>query len=165
MLDVLHHDRLALRIGDGAFFAMDRTARHPRTGELMSTGKFRVQILAAVGEVQRELKHELTHDGLRGAEAKANKGGRRPALMGETNADVRAAACPESGSIAALARNHGVIGVPPQSGRAFAIRQLVLQAPAPVVATALGYHDRAAIRLLTEAGGIWSRFAPGDRSR
>ncbi|MFF2438788.1 hypothetical protein ACFVU4_32300 [Streptomyces sp. NPDC058107] len=37
VLDVLHRDRLALRIHDGAFFAMDLTARHPRTGELLST--------------------------------------------------------------------------------------------------------------------------------
>lgn len=32
MLDVLHRDRVALRIHDGAFSAMDLTARHPRTG-------------------------------------------------------------------------------------------------------------------------------------
>jgi hypothetical protein len=40
VLDVLHRDRLALRIHDGAFSAMDLTARHPRTGELLSTVKF-----------------------------------------------------------------------------------------------------------------------------
>lgn len=43
VLDVLHRDRLALRIHDGAFSAMDLTARHPRTGELLSTVKFMVQ--------------------------------------------------------------------------------------------------------------------------
>ncbi|MFF1641755.1 hypothetical protein ACFVXA_29910 [Streptomyces sp. NPDC058246] len=37
VLDVLHRDRLALRIHCGAFSAMDLTARHPRTGELLST--------------------------------------------------------------------------------------------------------------------------------
>ncbi|MGW0577852.1 recombinase family protein [Streptomyces sp. NPDC002920] len=42
VLDVLHRDRLALRIHDGAFSAMDLTARHPRTGELLSTVKFMV---------------------------------------------------------------------------------------------------------------------------
>jgi DNA invertase Pin-like site-specific DNA recombinase len=47
VLDVLHRDRLALRIHDGAFSAMDLTARHPRTGELLSTVKFMVQTLAA----------------------------------------------------------------------------------------------------------------------
>jgi hypothetical protein len=31
VLDVLHRDQVALRIHDGAFFAMDLTARHPRT--------------------------------------------------------------------------------------------------------------------------------------
>ncbi|WPP32257.1 hypothetical protein [Streptomyces sp. CL7] len=57
------------------------------------------------------------------------------------------------------------IGVPPQRGRASAIRQLVLQAPAPVIAKALGYHDKTTTRLVTEAGGTWSRYAPGDHTR
>ncbi|MEU1630446.1 hypothetical protein ABZ746_35175 [Streptomyces sp. NPDC020096] len=52
------------------------------------------------------------------------------------------------------------IGVPPQRGRTSAILQLVLQAPAPVIAKALGYHDKTATRLVTEAGGTWSRYAP-----
>ncbi|MFE7233472.1 hypothetical protein ACWCRF_35840 [Streptomyces sp. NPDC002405] len=57
------------------------------------------------------------------------------------------------------------IGVPPQRGRTSAIRQLVLQASAPVIAKALGYHDdETATRLVTEAGGTWSRYAPGDHS-
>ncbi|MEU6541250.1 hypothetical protein ABZ862_36120, partial [Streptomyces sp. NPDC047000] len=30
------HDQVALRIHDGAFSAMDLTARHPRTGDLQS---------------------------------------------------------------------------------------------------------------------------------
>lgn len=57
------------------------------------------------------------------------------------------------------------IGVPPQRGRTSAIRQLVLQAPAPVIAKALGYHDKTAPRLVTEAGGTWSRYASGDHTR
>lgn len=57
------------------------------------------------------------------------------------------------------------IGVPPQRGRTSAIRELVLQAPAPVIAKALGYHDKTATRLVTEAGGSWSRYAPGDHTR
>ncbi|MFF3617426.1 hypothetical protein [Streptomyces sp. NPDC002580] len=56
-------------------------------------------------------------------------------------------------------------GVPTQRGRASAIRQLVLQAPAPVVARALGYHDKTTTRLIVEAGGTWSRYAPGDHSQ
>lgn len=107
VLDVLHRDRLALRIHDGAFSAMDLTARHPRAGELLSTVKFMVQTLAAAGELQRDLQRELTYDGLRAAEAKGNKGGRRPTLAGGTIADVRTAYL-EGQSIAALAREHGV---------------------------------------------------------
>ncbi|MFJ3310640.1 hypothetical protein ACIPSA_48355 [Streptomyces sp. NPDC086549] len=57
------------------------------------------------------------------------------------------------------------IGVPPQRGRTSAIRQLVVRAPAPVIAKALGYHDKTATRLVTEAGGTWSRYALGDRRR
>jgi DNA invertase Pin-like site-specific DNA recombinase len=103
VLDVLHRDRLALRIHDGAFSAMDLTARHPRTGELLSTVKFMVQTLAAGGELQRE----LTYDGLRAAEAKGNKGGRRPAVPATKADDVRTAYL-EGRSIAALARDHDV---------------------------------------------------------
>ena len=57
------------------------------------------------------------------------------------------------------------LGVPAAAGHGAAIRQLVLQAPAPVVAQAFGYHDKTASRLVTEAGGTWSRYAGGDHSR
>lgn len=107
VLDVLHRDRLALRIHDGAFSAMDLTARHPRTGELLSTVKFMVQTLAAAGELQRDLQRELTYDGLRAAEAKGSKGGRRPAITAAKTDAVRTAYL-EGRSIAALAREHGV---------------------------------------------------------
>ncbi|MER7063838.1 resolvase [Streptomyces albidoflavus] len=107
VLDVLHRDQVALRIHDGAFSAMDLTARHPRTGELLSTVKFMVQTLAAAGELQRDLQRELTYDGLRAAEAKGNKGGRRPAVAAATIGTVRTAYL-EGRSIAALARDHGV---------------------------------------------------------
>lgn len=43
--------------------------------------------------------------------------------------------------------------------------QVVLQAPAPVIAKALGSHDRTATRPVTGAGGTWSRYAPGDHQR
>ncbi|WP_242644198.1 recombinase family protein [Streptomyces laculatispora] len=91
VLDILHRGRLALRIHDGAFSAMDLTARHPRTGELLSTVKFMVQTLAAADELQRDLQRELTYDGLRAAEAKGNKGGRRPVVTAAKAAAVRAA--------------------------------------------------------------------------
>ncbi|MFG2577375.1 hypothetical protein [Streptomyces sp. NPDC048481] len=57
------------------------------------------------------------------------------------------------------------IGVPPQRGRTSAIRRLVLQAPAPVIAKTLGYHDKTATRLVTEAGGTWRRYTPGVHQR
>ncbi|MGA6159749.1 recombinase family protein [Stenotrophomonas sp. NPDC087984] len=107
VLDLLHRDRLALRIHDGAFSAMDLTARHPRTGELLSTVKFMVQTLAAAGELQRDLQRELTYDGLRAAEAQGSKGGRRPAVPADKTEAVRTAYL-EGRSIAALARDHGV---------------------------------------------------------
>ncbi|MGW4343681.1 recombinase family protein [Streptomyces sp. NPDC004690] len=107
VLDVLHRDKIALRIHDGAFSAMDLTARHPRTGELLSTMKFMVQTLAAAGELQRDLQRELTYDGLRAAEAKGGKGGRRPAVPADKTAAVRTAYL-KGRSIAALAREHGV---------------------------------------------------------
>ncbi|MFE0652644.1 hypothetical protein ACFVZH_29125 [Streptomyces sp. NPDC059534] len=78
-----------------------------RTGELLSTVKFMVQTLAAAGELQRDLQRELTYDGLRAAEAKGNKGGRRPAVPAGKTADVRTAYL-EGRSIASLARDHGV---------------------------------------------------------
>ncbi|MFJ2102844.1 recombinase family protein [Streptomyces anulatus] len=107
VLDVLHRDQVALRIHDGAFSAMDLTARHPRTGELLSTVKVMVQTLAAAGELQRDLQRELTYDGLRAAETKGSKGGRRPAVPADKTDDVRTAYL-EGRSIAALARDHGV---------------------------------------------------------
>jgi hypothetical protein len=45
------------------------------------------------------------------------------------------------------------------AGRTAALRQLVLQAPAPVVAQALGYHHHTTTRVATEAGTPWSRYA------
>ncbi|MEU9758712.1 recombinase family protein [Streptomyces sp. NPDC047987] len=107
VLEVFHRDRLALRIHDGAFSAMDLTARHPRTGELLSTVKFMVQTLAAAGELQRDLQRELTYDGLRAAEAKGSKGGRRPAVTAAKAAAVRAGYLGGQ-SIAGLARDHHV---------------------------------------------------------
>lgn len=107
VLDVLHRDQVALCIHDGAFSAMDLTARHPRTGELLSTVKFMVQTLAAAGELQRDLQRELTYDGLRAAEAQGSKGGRCPAVAADRTGAVRTAYL-EGRSIAALAREHGV---------------------------------------------------------
>jgi hypothetical protein len=59
-------------------------------------------------------------------------------------------------------RKHGILIL---SGRAAALRQLVLQAPAPAIATMLGYtHDHTA-RTANDAGNTWSRYASGDHTR
>ncbi|MEE4589618.1 MULTISPECIES: recombinase family protein [Streptomyces violaceusniger group] len=94
VLDVLHRDQVTPRIHDGAFSAVDLTARHPRTGELLSTVKFMAQTLATAGELQRDLQRELTYDGLRAAETKGSEGGRRPAVPADKTDDVRAAYVP-----------------------------------------------------------------------
>lgn len=60
-----HRDRSAPAPPRPRASAMDLTARHPRTGELLSTVKFTVATLAAVGELQRDLQRELTYDGPR----------------------------------------------------------------------------------------------------
>ncbi|BAL89358.1 hypothetical protein AMIS_41380 [Actinoplanes missouriensis 431] len=44
------------------------------------------------------------------------------------------------------------LGVPSITARAAAIRQHVLDLPAPIVATALGYHQVTTARLAAEAG-------------
>ena len=56
------------------------------------------------------------------------------------------------------------LGIPIQAGRTAALRQLVLQAPAPVVAQALGYHPITTQRHRADAGGTWTHYAPGDHS-
>ena len=57
------------------------------------------------------------------------------------------------------------LGVPSIAARAAAIRQHVLDLPAPIVATALGYHQVTTARLAAQAGTTWSNYAPGDRDR
>ena len=47
-------------------------------------------------------------------------------------------------------------------GRTAAMRQHVLDMPAPIVATALGYHQITAARLAADAGTTWSHYAPSD---
>jgi hypothetical protein len=57
------------------------------------------------------------------------------------------------------------LGIPTQTARTSAIRQLVLQAPAPVIAHALGYHPTTAHKHAADAGGTWIRYAPGNHER
>jgi hypothetical protein len=56
------------------------------------------------------------------------------------------------------------LGVPTVAGRTAAIRQHVLDMPAPIVADALGYHQVTTVKLATQAGATWSRYASGDHS-
>ncbi|MFI8392244.1 recombinase family protein [Streptomyces sp. NPDC085540] len=151
VLDARHRDRLALRIHDGAFSAMDLTARHPRTGELLSTVKFVVQTRAATGELQRDLQgdlqRELTYDGLRAAETKGSKGGRRPAVPSDTTGDVRAAYL-EGRSITALAREHDVSRGAIRTAVADLLPQRTIEGqenvPAPELPVGLDVPDKVA---------------------
>ncbi|TQM11132.1 hypothetical protein [Pseudonocardia kunmingensis] len=54
------------------------------------------------------------------------------------------------------------IGVPLRLARVAALRQLALQAPAPVIAEALGFHHTTTQRQTIHAGGIWNRYAAPD---
>ena len=54
------------------------------------------------------------------------------------------------------------LGVPLRHARVAAIRQLALQAPAPVIAEALGFHHTTTHRQTIHAGGIWNRYAAPD---
>ena len=65
----------------------------------------------------------------------------------------------------ALATLVNALGIPTVAARAAAIRQHVLEMPAPVVADALGYHHVTTTRLAAQAGGTWSQYAPGDHLR
>jgi len=51
------------------------------------------------------------------------------------------------------------LGFPLREARISALRQLVLQAPAPVIAGALGFHHTTTTRQAASAGSTWSRYA------
>jgi hypothetical protein len=57
------------------------------------------------------------------------------------------------------------LGVPTNAGRTAAIRQHVLEMPAPVVADALSYHPVTTAKIATQVGVTWNRYAPGDHTR
>jgi hypothetical protein len=65
----------------------------------------------------------------------------------------------------ALERRLKLAGIPARGGRSAALRQLVLQAPAPVIATMLGYSHGGTAQVAAEVGSPWSRYAPGDHAR
>jgi integrase len=56
------------------------------------------------------------------------------------------------------------LGFSTATTRPSALRQLVLQAPAPVIARSLGFHDKTTTRVAAEAGGTWKHYATGDHS-
>jgi integrase len=51
-----------------------------------------------------------------------------------------------------------VLGLPLREARISALRQLVLDAPAPVIAGALGFHQTTTTRQVAHAGGTWNRY-------
>lgn len=63
-----------------------------------------------------------------------------------------------------LSRRMRQLGFPLVDARVSALRQLVLQAPAPVVADALGFHQTSTARQVANAGGARSRYAAGDHT-
>jgi len=74
----------------------------------------------------------------------------------------RAGQAMDPGSIRDLLQE---IGIPAQSCRTAAIRELVLQMPPPVVAQALGYHHNSTTRIAAEAGTPWAGYAPGNHDQ
>jgi hypothetical protein len=57
------------------------------------------------------------------------------------------------------------LGFPMRAARISALRQLVLQAPAPVIADALGFHPTTTHRQHHHAGGTWARYPGRDHAR
>ena len=57
------------------------------------------------------------------------------------------------------------LGFPMRTARISALRQLVLQAPAPVIAEALGFHHTTTERQHANAGGTWNRYPAGDHTK
>ena len=58
-------------------------------------------------------------------------------------------------------RRHGFT---PGITRSSTLRQLTLQAPAPVIAQALGFHHQTTTRLAAETGATWKLYAPGNHT-
>ena len=56
------------------------------------------------------------------------------------------------------------LGLPHLDGRTTTIRELLREAPAPVVAGMLGYHPVTTEAMAAEAGATWSRYAAGNRT-
>ena len=52
-----------------------------------------------------------------------------------------------------------------RTARISALRQLVLQAPAPVIAEALGFHHTTTQRQHANAAGTWIHYPGGDHTK
>ncbi|MBE1489134.1 site-specific integrase [Plantactinospora soyae] len=63
-----------------------------------------------------------------------------------------------------LHRNLRMLSFPLNQARVSALRQLVAQVPAPVIADALGIHHTTAARQAVNAGMTWSHYASGNHS-
>lgn len=74
--------------------------------------------------------------------------------------DIEQQARDQSDTLSALLVHD--LGVPATAGRAAAMRQHLLDLPAPIVATALGYHHNTTTRLAAEAGTTWSNYPSGN---
>lgn len=82
----------------------------------------------------------LRHPGI----PKRNHRRHRPALLGHLRHDL---------------------GLPAQATKSATLRQLVLQAPAPVVADALGFSAKHMTRIWGAAGSGWTTYATRERGR
>jgi hypothetical protein len=54
------------------------------------------------------------------------------------------------------------LGLPLREARVSALGQLVVAAPAPVIADALGFHETTTTRQVAHAGGTWNQY-PASR--
>ncbi|GAA0911097.1 hypothetical protein [Virgisporangium aurantiacum] len=89
--------------------------------------------------------------------------GQRTNMRTATNRDSRwlsPDAAPANHSSPTLSPLIHKLGIPTTAGRTAAIRQHVLDMPAPIVATAPGYHQITAARLAADAGTTWANYAP-----
>jgi integrase len=57
------------------------------------------------------------------------------------------------------------LGIPVNPGRVSAIQRYVFDTPAPVVATALGYHHTTTTRAAAQTGAPWAPYAASPRPR
>lgn len=93
----------------------------------------------------------------------------RPHLNTATNPDARwlfPGRRADQPAHAGTIREHlRLAGFAAGTARVSALRQLVLQAPAPVIANSLGFHHKTTTRIAADAGGSWTHYAPSDHAQ